>query len=111
MKEAPFEIGQKIVALSSVYGYLEKGNKYWVYSLHQSPCCKNWYVDFGHQGSFGVFFCEVCNKKSPPFPTKNAVGNAVLFAPIEENTYENISKSLAVLPQDEVPDVKIKQLV
>lgn len=112
MKEAPFFIGQRVIANRTVtngFGVgITKDRAYSVVGLYQTPCCGYWMVDVGLISGIGNTFCE-CRTRLP-IKTKTVWASHCLFD--EENEYKDVTKELAVLPTDEVPDVKkIKELV
>lgn len=105
MKEAPFYVGQKVVCIDVPDFWSDQAGSIGVTHpalkevvtvklCRNCKCgCAEWMLELNEHGN-GHGYSSDC------------------FAPIEENTYENISKELAVLPKDEVPDVKeIKELV
>lgn len=89
MKEQPFYIGQKVMALKdSQFGVFKKGDKFTVLGLKY--CC-DWSIDIGKLVTKPWLECVVCHKK---LSNKNEIRwtYAYLFAPIEES-FQSISFS------------------
>jgi hypothetical protein len=101
--EAPFYIGQKVVALDSG-GMIKKDKVYTVAECFLCMCGIWSIAVYEHDTPFKNYTCD-CGRDIIT-QTSFVGGNVKHFAPIEENTYENITKELAKLPEDEVPDVK-----
>lgn len=100
---APFYVGQKVVAKTTSDCW-KKGDGFIVLRIKKLSCCKWWGVDIGHGQ---ITDCGDCGRN-----TNGSWFNSVCFSAIEETTYEDVRKELAVLPTDETPDVKkIKELV
>lgn len=100
MDNAPFYVGQKVVCVDPrLWDDMKKGDVFTVINLVK--CCGKWSVIININASFHTV-CRHCGKSY-----KQHARNAKCFAPYnEQSEYTDITKELAVLPADEVPDVK-----
>lgn len=95
--EAPFYVGQKVIAVKSISSRVIKGNTYIVNSMQQCPCCKDWFVDFGAPLEFkvNIFECHLCRYYSPiPIGPNNYLCYHKYFAPINDQ-YADITAEIA----------------
>lgn len=108
MNNAPFHIGQKVVALKTdtVENTIIKGNVYTILSIHWFCKC-GWVVDVGITTRLKNNYCPDCEIRKP------ANGVALIyhehFAPIQTNYADATAELLEKFPQvSETPDKILK---